>query len=238
MSSPQSPRNSSHVRYTASAATTGVPQPYAGMNEKQLLQTIAQDSERTALVMEETLALLRQSLAPSPAPSEEPNISTPASLPDEPTTPKPVASLSDVRDLYHSVRNEVLNGKLKVSPDQAETMNRLDAAFRDDATFKLPEQLQSVNGDQEFEVLANGYAVPRYLIEVLNDFDAIAHGATLYEARPAIVAQILIAQDAKKTTIYPFCMNDDANIPEKGSPCILKKGHRGRHKDNDDGSWA
>lgn len=104
--------------------------------------------------------------------------------------------------------------------------------------FKLPVQLESVQGDQDFEVLANGYAVPRYLIEVLNDFDAIAPGATVHEARPAIVGQILVAQDSKKTTIYPFCLNDDANIPEKGSPCVLKKGHRGRHKDNDDGSWA
>lgn len=102
----------------------------------------------------------------------------------------------------------------------------------------LPEGLHSVQGNPEFEILANGTKVPRYLIEVLNDFDKIWPGATLYAARPALLSQIIVAQNAKQTTIYPFCMNDDANIPEKGSPCILKKGHRGRHKDNDDGSWA
>lgn len=104
--------------------------------------------------------------------------------------------------------------------------------------FSLPEQLRSVQGDADFEVLANGYAVPRYLIEVLNDFDKVVPGATRYEARPAVVAQILSAHSAKAAVnTYPFCLNDDANIPDKGSPCILSKGHLGRHKDNDDGSW-
>lgn len=102
---------------------------------------------------------------------------------------------------------------------------------------EVPEQLKSVQGDKHFEVLANGYSVPRYLIEVLNDFDSIWPGATLHEARPAVAAQILIAYDAKRITPHQFCMNDDASIPDKGSPCILNKGHRGRHKDNDDGSW-
>lgn len=104
--------------------------------------------------------------------------------------------------------------------------------------FKLPETLKSVQGDEQFEVLANGYTVPRALIEVLNDFEKLAPGATVREARPAIVAQILVAHDSVKTGAYPFCLDDAAHIPEKGSPCILRKGHRGRHKDNDDGSWA
>lgn len=121
------------------------------------------------------------------------------------------------------------------SPPAAPTTPRPPASPTTD--FLLPEKFQSVQGDQDFEVLANGYTVPRYLIEVLNDFDKIAPGATRYEARPAVVGQILVAYEARSTGGYSFCLNDDANIPDKGSPCILKKGHRGRHKDNDDGSW-
>lgn len=201
--SPTPPRDSSHLGYSGTTVTSKVPQPYAGMTEKQLLQTIAVDSERTAIATEKLLALQSPSpvLDPAPSlPSEAPSTVIPDSPADVPTTPPPPASPT--------------------------------------TEFKLPEQLKSIQGDGDYEVLANGYTVPRYLIEVLNDFDKVAPGATVYEARPAVVAQILSAHSAKvATSTYPFCLNDDASIPDKGSPCILRKGHRGRHKDNDDGSW-
>lgn len=128
----------------------------------------------------------------------------------------------------------LLSTETPANPQAAPTTPRPPASPTE---FELPDKFKSVQGDQDFEVLANGYAVPRYLIEVLNDFDKVAPGATRYEARPAVAAQMLIAYQARNHGSYPFCLNDDAAIPEKGSPCILKKGHRGRHKDNDDGSW-
>jgi hypothetical protein len=126
----------------------------------------------------------------------------------------------------------------QVTPESAQgepTTQRPPA--RKTTEFTLPEQLKSVSGNGDFEILANETKAPRYLIEVLNDLDELAPGATRYEARPAIVAQIVTALNAKTVMPYPFCFNDNPDISEKASPCILKKDHRGRHKDNDDGSW-
>ena len=189
----------------------------------------------------ETLDLLRtlQSLFPSQDPSPALSTEIPANPQAGPTTPTLLASLSELQDHYRIFKNDVLNCRIEVDAEDSALMNRLDVAF--DSTShngEIPEQLKSVSGNGDFEVLANGTKVPRYLIEVLNDFDKIWPGASFYNARPALVGQILTAQNAKTPKGYPFCLNDDAGIPDKGSPCILRKGHRGRHKDNDDGSWA
>jgi hypothetical protein len=123
--------------------------------------------------------------------------------------------------------------EIPVSPPVAPTTPQPPAS----PTTDIPEGLKSVQGDQETETLANGTEVPRYLIEVLNDFEKVWPGASFHNARPALVGQIIMAQNAKASTLYPFCMNDDPKVPLKESPCIRRKGHTGRHKDNDDGTW-
>ena len=235
--------------------------PYNTMDQLSCLRAMAADQEQLVIALTgvkavlETLASAQVALTTPPTQFVQNIYSPEAQSPSElyrsaksvsgESGPKEVtmkARLTDLVELYRDFRLAVLKGEIPVSEEDSLMMNRIDVAIDETQPSKatsdpIPPPYRAVKGDKEFVTLANGMQAPSYLVAALADLGEVWHMSTIPEARAAVVATIVEAQNKKAATLYPFCGNDDPAIREKASPCILRRDHRGKHKDNDDGVW-
>lgn len=108
-------------------------------------------------------------------------------------------------------------------------------------TRLLPPTEIPSEGTPERIVLPDGREVPTNVVRALAEYDETTWPGALYPEARASVASLVIstmkeyAVPALRTN-YPFCL-DDPEVVANDSPCIKRADHRGKHQDNNDGTW-
>ncbi len=96
--------------------------------------------------------------------------------------------------------------------------------------------------ENDLIVLPDGRAVPSAVVRALTEYnETVWPGALLPEARAAIahvvIREIEGNQEPVLRTNYPFCLDPNPGGQSYDSPCVLRSGHHGKHRDNNDGTW-
>jgi hypothetical protein len=88
-------------------------------------------------------------------------------------------------------------------------------------------------------LLADGRSAPAVAVRALTEYDATWPGSVIPEARAAVAYAVLSAVEESKEPVlrtnYPFCLDPSPDTLD--SPCIKRADHRGKHQDNNDGTW-
>lgn len=107
---------------------------------------------------------------------------------------------------------------------------------------EYPKSEIAVHGSPEEITLPDGRTAPTEAVQALAKYDEeVWPGAVIPEARASVVHAVLKASEIENDipvlrTNYPFCL--DPNPSGIDSPCIKRSGHRGKHQDNNDGTWG